>query len=73
MAANSKVMEETFKRVKSILVSQPKPERSPYYELETKYGLQIDWRPFIQVEGVPTKEFRKQRTRPDEFSASRLA
>lgn len=69
MAANSKVMEETFKRVKSVLVSQPKPERSPYYELETKYGLQIDWRPFIQVEGVPSKEFRKQRIRPDEYTA----
>lgn len=69
MAANGKVMEKTFKRVKSILVSQPKPERSPYYELEKRYGLQIDWRPFIQVEGVPTKEFRKQRIRPDEYTA----
>ena len=69
MAANTKVMEETYKRVKSILVSQPKPERSPYYELEKKYDLQIDWRPFIHVEGVPTKEFRKQRVRPDEYTA----
>lgn len=69
MAVNGKVMEEAHKRVKSILISQPKPERSPYYELEKKYGLQIDWRPFIQVEGVPSKEFRKQRIRPDEYSA----
>jgi uroporphyrinogen-III synthase len=69
MAANTNVMEETYKRVKSILISQPKPERSPYYELEKKYDLQIDWRPFIHVEGLEVKEFRKQRVRPDEFTA----
>ncbi len=69
MAVNGKVMEGTHKRVKSILISQPKPERSPYYELQNKYGLQIDWRPFIHVEGVTEKEFRKQRIRPDEFTA----
>ena len=60
---------EQYKPVKTILVSQPKPERSPYYELEKKYDLQIDWRPFIHVEGVSVKEFRKQRLRPDEYSA----
>lgn len=69
MTANGKVYVDTFKKVKTILVSQPKPERSPYYELEKKYDLQIDWRPFIHVEGVPAKEVRKQRIRPDEFTA----
>lgn len=69
MAVNGKVKEQTFKKVKTILVSQPKPERSPYYKLEQKYGLQIDWRPFIHVEGVDVKEFRRARVRPDEFSA----
>lgn len=69
MAVNGKVLEKPYKIVKSILVSQPKPERSPYYELEKKYGLQIDWRQFIHVEGVTAKEFRKLRLRPDEFSA----
>lgn len=69
MAVNGKVLEKQYKIVKSILVSQPKPERSPYYELEKKYGLQIDWRPFIHVEGVTAKEFRKLRLKPDEFSA----
>jgi uroporphyrinogen-III synthase len=57
------------KEVRTILVSQPKPERSPYYDLEKKYKLTIDWRPFIHVEGVPVKEFRKQRIRPDEYTA----
>lgn len=69
MAAHGKVKEETYKRVKTILVSQPKPARSPYYELEKKYGLTIDWRPFIHVEPVSAKDFRKQRVRPDEYSA----
>lgn len=70
MAAIGKVKEQpTYKPVQTILVSQPKPARSPYYELEEKYGLTIHWRPFIHVEPVPVKEFRKQRIRPDEFTA----
>ncbi|MCT4602796.1 MAG: uroporphyrinogen-III synthase [Marinifilum sp.] len=50
-------------RIKTILVSQPKPqtEKSPYFDLAEKYNLKIDFRPFIQVEGVSTKEFRQER------------
>ena len=69
MTVSANVMEQTPKSVHTILVSQPKPERSPYYELEKKYNLQIDWRPFIHVEGVEGKEFRKTRIKPDDFSA----
>lgn len=69
MAVNGKVKEERYKRIQSILISQPKPERSPYFSLEEKYGLQIDWRPFIHVEGLTAKEFRKQRINPSEFTA----
>lgn len=69
MATNGKVTGNGLVKVKSILISQPKPERSPYYELENKYGLKIDWRPFIHVEAVTEKEYRKQRVRPDEFTA----
>lgn len=54
-------------RVKSILVSQPRPERSPYFEIESKFNIQLDWRSFIQVEGYTEKEFRRQRIRHDEF------
>lgn len=68
MAADTKALDQ-YKEIKTILVSQPKPERSPYYNLEKKYGIQIDWRPFIHVEPVTEKEFRKNRVRPDEFSA----
>ena len=50
-------------KVSSILVTQPQPtdEKSPYFELASKYGLKIDFRPFIQVDPVPLKEFRKQK------------
>lgn len=75
MAATGKTVEQKddyqdhYKPIKTILVSQPKPERSPYYNLEEKYGLTIDWRPFIHVEGVSEKEFRKNRVRPDEYTS----
>jgi len=60
---------ETYDKIKSILISQPKPERSPYFDIADKWGIQIDWRPFIHVEPVTEKEFRKNRLRPDEFTA----
>ncbi|MBT8219430.1 MAG: uroporphyrinogen-III synthase [Bacteroidia bacterium] len=69
MASTANANKEQYKRIKTILVSQPKPERSPYYELEKKYDLTIDWRPFIHVEGLTPKEFRGQRVRPENFSA----
>src|SRR6056297_3479585 len=50
-------------KVKKILVSQPKPEngKSPFFDLAEKYDLKVDFRPFIHVEGIPSKEFRKTR------------
>jgi uroporphyrinogen-III synthase len=58
-------------KIKSILVSQPEPEtaKSPYYELAEKNGLKIDFRPFIQVEGITAKEFRQTRIHILEHSA----
>ncbi|MEO6190730.1 MAG: uroporphyrinogen-III synthase [Saprospiraceae bacterium] len=56
-----------YSKVSSILVSQPKPERSPYFDIETKHNLQVDWRSFIQVDGFTEKEFRRQRIRMEEF------
>ncbi len=49
--------------IKTILVSQPKPEgdKSPYFDLAEKYKLKIDFRPFIHVEGVAVQEFRTQK------------
>jgi uroporphyrinogen-III synthase len=49
--------------VKKILITQPKPEsdRSPYFDLEKKYGVSITFQPFIRIDGVPAKDFRKQK------------
>ena len=69
MSGTGKAEGETFREIKTILISQPKPERSPYYQIEQKYGLKIDWRPFIHVEGVIEKEFRKNRVYPNDFSS----
>ncbi len=60
---------KALKPVRTILVSQREPERNPFARLEKKYDLQIDWRPFIEVKGLTEKDFRKERIRPDEFSA----
>ncbi|MGI9545248.1 MAG: uroporphyrinogen-III synthase [Cyclobacteriaceae bacterium] len=56
-------MTKKLVKVNSILVSQPKPagNKSPYFDLAKKYDLKIDFRPFIQVEPVPLKEFRQQK------------
>jgi uroporphyrinogen-III synthase len=54
---------DRMRKVKSILVTQEAPNdaSSPYYKLAEKFNLKIDFRPFIQVEPVPVKEFRKQK------------
>jgi uroporphyrinogen-III synthase len=58
-------------KVKSLLVSQPKPEtdKSPYFDLAKKYNLKIDFRSFIQVDGISAKEFRKKRINISEHGA----
>ena len=50
-------------KIRKILVSQPQPEstKSPYFDLAEKTNVQVDFRPFIQVEGVSAKEFRQTR------------
>ena len=58
-------------KVKKILVSQPKPtnDKSPYYEIAENHKVEITFRPFIKVEGLPVKEFRQQRIQILDFSA----
>ncbi len=57
--------------VKKILVSQPKPtsEKSPYFDLEKKYGVEIVFRPFIKVEGLTSKEFRQSKINVPDYTA----
>lgn len=57
--------------IRTILVSQPEPEsnKNPYIALAEKYNLQVDFRPFIHVEGVEKSEFRSQRVDLNDFTA----
>ncbi len=57
--------------VNKILVSQPRPtsEKSPYFDLERKYGVEVVFRPFIKVEGLTSKEFRQSKINIPEYSA----
>lgn len=58
-------------KVKTILVSQPKPkvENSPYFELEQRQRVKIDFIPFIHVEGVSGKDVRLQKIDLTDFTA----
>lgn len=58
-------------KVKTILVSQPEPkvENSPYFELQQKQKVKIDFRPFIHVEGVSAKDIRLQKIDLNNFTA----
>jgi uroporphyrinogen-III synthase len=65
-----KSAEPSTKPVKSILISQPKPEgKSPYLDLAEKHGIKVDFRPFIQVDSIDAKEFRKQKISIPEYTA----
>lgn len=60
-----------MRRVKKILISQPKPstEKSPYYEIAEKFNLDMHFYPLIKVERVSMKEFRQQRINILDFTA----
>jgi uroporphyrinogen-III synthase len=58
-------------KVKSILVSQPEPQvaNSPYSNLADKHKIKIDFQPFIEVIGIPGKEFRKDKISVRDFKS----
>lgn len=58
-------------KVKTILVTQPKPEsdKNPYFELAKKFNVKIEFRPFIQIDGIPANVFRKHRINVAEYQA----
>ena len=62
MVKNGKA-DTSAKQVKKVLITQPRPEsdKSPYFELSRKYNLELDFHPFIRLEAIPGKEFRKQK------------
>ncbi|HOZ76503.1 MAG TPA: uroporphyrinogen-III synthase [Ferruginibacter sp.] len=49
--------------IKKVLITQPKPEgeKSPYFDLARKHEIELHFHPFIIVDGIPSKEFRKQK------------
>lgn len=58
-------------KVKTILVSQPEPkvENSPYNDLCERQRVKIDFRPFIHVEDVTTKDIRQQKVDLSKYTA----
>lgn len=58
-------------KVKKILISQPSPktEKSPYFDIAEKYNVQLDFRPFIRVDGIDAKEFRAQKINIPDYTA----
>jgi uroporphyrinogen-III synthase len=59
------------KKINRILITQPKPDtdKSPYFELARKYNLDLEFHPFIRVEGVSGRDFRRQRVDITEYTA----
>ena len=57
--------------IKKILVSQPKPssEKSPYFDIASRFGVELVFRPFIKVEGISAKEFRTQKVNILDYTA----
>jgi len=58
-------------KVKNILISQPEPSgaQSPFYDLTDKYKVKLEFNPFIKVEQVSSKEFRKDKVDIAEHTA----
>ena len=54
-----------------VLITQPRPEseKSPYFELERKYSVKLTFHPFIKLEPIPAREFRKQKIDLNTFTA----
>jgi uroporphyrinogen-III synthase len=54
---------DVAKNKKKVLITQPRPEseKSPYFELSRKYDVELDFQPFIRLEPIPAKDFRKQK------------
>ncbi len=70
MTELAQVNGENLKLVSSILVTQPRPLlKSPYFDLESKYRIKIDFREFTRVEALDIREVRRQKVNPLDFGA----
>ena len=53
---------ERLNKVESVLITQARPsDDKPYTELAEKYNLKVDFRPFIEVQGLALRDVRKQK------------
>ena len=70
MVKNGVKAETPPKSMKRILITQPKPDsdKSPYFELSRKYNVTLEFQPFIRLEGIPAREFRKQKIEVQNFT-----
>jgi uroporphyrinogen-III synthase len=68
---DKKGQKDSTATIRNILITQPRPdsEKSPYYDLARKYNVNLDFQPFIRIEGIPSKEFRRQKIDIPAFSA----
>jgi uroporphyrinogen-III synthase len=59
------------KAMQKILITQPRPEseKSPYFELSRRYCVELDFHPFIRLEAIPAKDFRKQKIEIQNYTA----
>lgn len=56
--------------IKNILVAQTPPvSNSPYEELTSKYGLQVDFKPFFKVEHIEMRDYRAQKINIPDYTA----
>jgi uroporphyrinogen-III synthase len=57
--------------IQKILITQPKPEseKSPYFELSRKFDVELDFHPFIRLEGIHARDFRRQKIDIPNYSA----
>lgn len=71
VASRKKGTEKKEVKIDSILITQPRPEtdKSPYFDLAKKFNVKVDFHPFIRVEGLTGKEFRKQKVDISEYTA----
>lgn len=72
MIKNTATLEvKAVKQIQNILITQARPEneKSPYFEMARRYKVNLEFQPFIRVEGIPAKEFRKQKIEIPGYSA----
>jgi uroporphyrinogen-III synthase len=71
MAKNGSKNATAAKAVNKVLITQPKPEsdKSPYFDLARKYNVDLVFHPFIKLEPIVAREFRKQKIDIMQYSA----